>query len=343
MRHHVPPRDKPLTNSPDATGFTGSIVGGVFALLFVAVGLGICAFGLHLVHKDRKARQWPMANCTIIDSQIVRQATGDYEWKVTYTYHWKARTYESKAFCWDVAGSDNYADEERLALAHPVGSMTTCYVDPANPASAILKQSSHLYLLIFAFGIPFAIGGFIALRAVLRGGRPRAPISPRLMTTRSTSGWGAASLLFIFATAGSLTLWFGFLHPWLQGREAARSWVKTPCRILTSHVRSHSGGKGPTYSVDILYSYQFGGREYKSNRYVMGSGSSSEYESKAQVVARNPPGRMALCFVNPADPLDAVLLPGLGISMAWMLLPLAFVLVGLGGLLGMAKRFAAGR
>lgn len=67
-----------------------------------------------------------------------------------------------------------------------------------------------------------------------------------------------------------------FLIPVLKIDEA-KEWPETSCVVISSQVMSHSDSDGTTYSVDISYSYEVGGREYKSNRYGFMMGSSSGY------------------------------------------------------------------
>ncbi|MEN6337315.1 MAG: DUF3592 domain-containing protein, partial [Phycisphaerales bacterium] len=119
-----------------------------------------------------------------------------------------------------------------------------------------------------------------------------------------------------------------------------RSWVRTPCRVIDSAVRRHGGKIGPTYSVDIIYEYDVGGRSYRSDRwdffpYMPGIG----YDSMASVVRAYPPGRTLECYVNPLDSSQAVLDRRIQSGFLRMLLPLA--LLALGG--AMVYPFACNR
>lgn len=130
----------------------------------------------------------------------------------------------------------------------------------------------------------------------------------------------------------------------------ALSWPEVPCEVLESRVASHAGDDGDTYSVEVRYRYQVDGREHVSGRYEFFPGSTSGYEGKARVVERLPPGTRTVCFVDPADPTEAVLDRSFTAKYLFGLLPLAFVAVGAGGIVltlvgarrGKARR-AAGR
>jgi len=123
---------------------------------------------------------------------------------------------------------------------------------------------------------------------------------------------------------------------------AARSWQEVPCKILESKVGSHSGKNGPTYSVDVTFSYNVNGGEYRSDRYRFFGGSSSGYKSKEAEVKRYPVGSTSTCYVNPADPTDAVLNRGFHAGMLFGLLGLIFLLIGLGILFGTRRSGSAG-
>jgi len=148
---------------------------------------------------------------------------------------------------------------------------------------------------------------------------------------RGMSRGGAMAFFSFFLVAGLVATWLLLLRPLLRVCDA-RHWPATPCRVVSSQVRSHSDSDGTTYSVHIVYRYTINGRQYQSDCYDFMSGSSSGYESKAAIVRRHPPGKETVCYVNPRDPSDAVLERRFTPWMLFGLLPLIFVGVGAGGL-----------
>jgi hypothetical protein len=126
---------------------------------------------------------------------------------------------------------------------------------------------------------------------------------------------------------------------------AARGWQQTPCVVESSRVVPHSGGKGTTYSIEVVYRYFCAGREYTSKRYHFTVGSTGGRKAKASVVARYPAGLETFCYVNPAVPQEAVIDRGLQPEMAFggigLILALAggFILVFAGRLPGGKKAF----
>ena len=144
-------------------------------------------------------------------------------------------------------------------------------------------------------------------------------------------------ILFGIFLLGGLAFTQGMiLHPYFQSR-AARDWKETPCRIVSSEVKSHRDSDATTYSVEISYVYKVAGREFHSNRYQFLRFYSSGRPAKAATVARFPRGKATVCFVNPRNPTDAVLDRGFA-SIGWFaLLPLAFVGVGASGIVGVLR------
>lgn len=136
------------------------------------------------------------------------------------------------------------------------------------------------------------------------------------------------ALVFVVMGGAFLILWYA---PMLKTSLSSMKWSETPCLILTSGVKEHSSRNGTTYSVDISYRYTVKGREYESRRYSSFGGSSSGRAGKQAVAGRYPVGSQRVCFVNPENPSEALLKPGLGWEAFLGLFPLLFI--GTGALL----------
>jgi hypothetical protein len=149
--------------------------------------------------------------------------------------------------------------------------------------------------------------------------------------SRRSGGCGAIAFFGLFFAAGSGMLYFMTLRP-LGSVLLARNWDETPCRIVSSDVEA--GSDGDTFKIVIRYTYDYDGRAWTSERYnFMFDMYSSGRAGKQQAVRNYPPGRQAVCYVNPGNPSEAVLNRGLTADMWWGLFPLPFFLVGAGGLL----------
>ncbi len=106
----------------------------------------------------------------------------------------------------------------------------------------------------------------------------------------------------------------------MQGGTASLTWPKTPGRILTSQVKR--GVKGSA-RADITYSYSVAGQSHTGSRVNFSFGSNLNESSR--LVNANPANSDVTVFYNPADPAEAVLVPGAkGGSTALLLAVLMF-------------------
>jgi Protein of unknown function (DUF3592) len=82
----------------------------------------------------------------------------------------------------------------------------------------------------------------------------------------------------------------------------AHSWTPTDCDVIGSRVAA----SGRTARADIQYRYSVDGRPYTSNRYnfIPGATNDSTVDATVQQYA---PGTRFQCYVDPADPTEAVI------------------------------------
>lgn len=135
----------------------------------------------------------------------------------------------------------------------------------------------------------------------------------------------------VFAVIGGAGFYFFFVKP-MGLLLASRSWQETTCTVRSSQVAESSDSDGTTYKVDITYTYAVGGGERQSNRYNFSDAYSSGYDGKRAVVDRHPPGTRVACWVDPEQPDMAVLSRDFSPEYLLGLLPLIFLLVGVGGI-----------
>jgi hypothetical protein len=207
------------------------------------------------------------------------------------------------------------------------------------PSEAVLERGNLLFPLFVLLPMLFILIGAGGIYFTWRA-KPIAGAKSQPISTRATSRMGARTALVffsIFLAVGAGLLYALLIRPVYEVLQA-KHWVQVPCVVISSEVQRHSGNHGDTYSVNIFYSYELIGHEYKANRYDFMGGSSSGYGSKRQIVDQHPPGSRSICFVNPNDPTEAVLERGFIPTMWLGLLPLLFVLVGVAGLTSTLRR-----
>jgi hypothetical protein len=147
--------------------------------------------------------------------------------------------------------------------------------------------------------------------------------------TKPATGW-LVIFFGIFALAGGAAAYFTFVRP-VMLMVAAKQWRAVPCVIQSSTVGEHRGDDSTTYSIDIMYQFEWQGGLYSGDRYDFRSGSSSGYDSKRAIVKQHPPGKTVTCYVDPLDPQRSVINREPGSYLLWGLISLPFLGFGLWG------------
>ena len=322
---------------------------GVFGKLFMSLFFGVfAAFGIgfvYLIGSDvfatAQTYAWEAAPCTIDSIRIDEQHSENspFTIAVNYRYSYQGRNYTSSSFTADDARYDDYTEVQHLVEQYPVGEQATCYVNPDDPRQAVLQRGSLWLGFAVLFPMIFVAIGLGGIYFTWRGGsKSKDPArTPIVSKKKGLNGKLIGAGFFgIFAIIGLIAGWFLLVKPVMQVIDA-RSWSAVPCVVESSKIRSHSSDDGTTYSVDILYRYEFDGRTYKSNRYEFIGGSSSGRSGKEAIIRQYPRGAKKTCYVNPDDPAEAVLQRGLSWMFLLGLLPLVFSAVGFGGLYFMSR------
>jgi uncharacterized protein DUF3592 len=321
-----------IRSSPRSLG--GKIVGSLFLVPFLALGLVFLGLMIYGLYGAVRTYAWDPAECLILESGVdehpeAAEASEAYRFKVLYTYTVRGARYTSDRYRPGYSGSSDIGEAQRLADRYPRGSRAACWIDPAKPSAAALRRPS-LWFGFFVF-LPLlfvAVGGGGLYALWSPAGEPAAPRLQKALQNNPRGCMAAFFAVFLLAGAGFSLF---FIRPAVKVLEA-KSWTPVPCTIVDSQVQTHPGEDGATYSVDVLYTYAFAGREYKANRYRFLGGSSGGYAAKERIVRRLPPLTRTVCYVNPREPAEAVLNRDFSADYAFGLVPLLFVAVGLGGL-----------
>jgi hypothetical protein len=316
----------------------------LFGLVFGGMGLLFTVFLARQLLAETETRQWTESLCQIesCDIAVERQRDDPFRIDIRYAYDFGGQRHVSQQFGLQEKWSDSY---EKLALQRKAllrGDGAVCYVNPANPAEAVIHRESLLTglfvlipLIFVAIGAGILYAGVRMLRQKTRTSlassvtgkiSPLAPSSPPSRKARMIGG----VLFTLIGIGAGIPIFKGPIS-----RMALSSyWVETPCTVIWSRVKSHDSDDGTTYSVDIFYEYQFAGQTHRSNRYRFMGGSSSGRAGKTGVVKKFPEGSQQVCYVNPDVPEQAVILRGFSPVAFVALAPVAFFVVGLVMLIG---------
>ena len=109
------------------------------------------------------------------------------------------------------------------------------------------------------------------------------------------------AFLGLFVVAGTAIGYFLSFRP-LYLAYRAQSWTAADCEVISSRLVTGDD----TARADIRYRYSVDDRQYTSDRYHFLTGSNSDSTVSA-TVERYAPGTRFQCFVDPADPAQAVI------------------------------------
>ncbi|MCP5521922.1 MAG: DUF3592 domain-containing protein [Verrucomicrobiales bacterium] len=329
-------------SSGKPAGVGGKIFLTLFLLVFLGMGLLFTGFLVREVVRSAKTRFWPAIPCVVLESGVVehtddRDNNSPYLCSVQYRYEWQGRSYTSSQVSLQTPAFSDYGKAAALAGRFPSDREAVCHVNPRQPDQSVLQHGSLWVALVVFFPLIFvAIGAGGIYFTWRRGSSAKtAAVSSKTAASLLKGRQGVGCLVGFFAIfflAGSGFLYGMFLRP-LHGVWRSRDWVQTPCVIEASRVEVHSGDDGSTYKVAVLYAYEFNGQPHKSSRYQFFDYSSSGRSAKERVIRDYPVGKRTVCLVNPDDPTQAVLSRGVPPDIWFVLLPLVFVAVGLGGMI----------
>ena len=300
----------------------------MFFSIFAIMGLVFFGFIVKAGWDTVRAYMWTKTDC-VIEASSVREKGDSVEFDVRYSYRVGGRNYSGTRYSVGMSPSMNAASAQRAVQRYRAGSPAYCYVNASAPAESTLVRGTLWALLFGLIPLVFVAVGVGGIIGTWRAKPASAtPVSERF---RGGKGTLVAMRLFglVFIAIGGGLVYVIFFRPMLKEMAAAK-WPVVPCEIVSSRVASHSGSKGgSTFSVDVRYRYTIGGKEVIGTAYNFDTGTSSSRAWREAAVASLPAGMRTVCYVNPEDPLDAVLSVKPSPDRWFGLIPGLFLIVGL--------------
>jgi len=159
-------------------------------------------------------------------------------------------------------------------------------------------------------------------------------------------GCVGAMVYAVLFVAGMTVLYAFFLDPF-QNAITAYGWTPTPCTIYSSKIepvtdKERKNDKGGAtivgYRPEIKYSYRVAGKVHRSDKvWFTRPGADTQADAK-KLVDRYPVGSQQQCYVNPKDDDFAVLERGFQPQLLIALIPLAFAVIGVTGIVSRVLR-----
>jgi len=117
-------------------------------------------------------------------------------------------------------------------------------------------------------------------------------------------------LCSIFMIAGSWMLFKGMKN--CLKAHHSKTWDVVSCRIDQSSIDEKKNSDGDSmFEAKIGYQYMYGSQQYSGDKIYFGYTSSSEQEDSSQLIAAFPEGKEVKVYINPKNPKEAVLIPGI--------------------------------
>ncbi len=164
-----------------------------FFLLFMVVGAGVFWFlTVRPAMQVLDAQSWPAIPCTIVNSQVDSSSDSDgttYKAVVTFRYVYEGRERESNRYDFSDVYSSGYEGKAAVVARYPPGSAAVCYVNPSDPAEAVLERTFSPTYLIGLFGLLFFVPGVLGFVWVLNGMGKKKPAG---LTTDPAAPFGVA-------------------------------------------------------------------------------------------------------------------------------------------------------
>lgn len=305
----------------------------VLGICGIFVGIGYVEYG-----KALKLASWTRVPCRITGSEVASLGEGryrrdPYRARVTFEYQVGearlARAYESN-ITQDVSEAYAVRDAYRKGLA------TACFVNPAVPGEAALLRPSVTESAAFFAGALFVTAAVFWFYCLPQFRGTAKPTGSKSVLSRRRIGIFAFAIACLF---GGLLI-AEYVLPFVRHLQS-QTWPAVPCAVVESNVMCHEvGGEIHLflYRTDVHYCYRVNGVEYHSNRYSFTEGGSLLASTRQRTARMFPRGLKVQCYVNPADPRDALLARHLSPGIVNAAYPMTPALVVIGVVLGIRGR-----
>jgi len=144
-------------------------------LLFVAAGGGFAWLMWRSFDRAAGQRNWKEVECAILESRVEQRKIGaevatEYRLAVLYGYEFEGKPHTSDRYSLRGSGwTGSTAKAEKMAARFPEGSTQTCFVNPSEPAFAVLKLDSKGPGYSLWFPLLIVVGGLGIVVGALRG------------------------------------------------------------------------------------------------------------------------------------------------------------------------------
>ena len=92
----------------------------------------------------------------------------------------------------------------------------------------------------------------------------------------------------------------------------SKRWDAITCKIVQSKIVEEKDSDGDLmFEAMVKYQYVYNGNQYIGDKIYFGYASSSEKEGSTRLATSLPEGKEVVAYINPKNPQDAILIPGI--------------------------------
>ncbi len=130
-----------------------------------------------------------------------------------------------------------------------------------------------------------------------------------MATTRKNMSPGCLLVFLVPFMVIGIGIMYGLGIRPMQQVEAAKQWIEVPCTVTAANLIEGTDSDGDTtYRVEVAYTYTVAAQEYYSDRESFTYGSTNiGVDDMRERVSRYQQNPQQVCYVDPADPHEAVL------------------------------------
>ena len=274
----------------------GKILGTISGLVLLTATLEILFPAAKSACKDFQYLSWIKTPCTV--TAVKASGGQSYKLGITYKYSVAGREFTSSryspnnhsCFCSTISQKNDKMDEYRE------GASAICYVNPHDPAKAVLTRSlaGPLFPLIF-FLVFLSVSIRILVTTWRKAPKKRLPddTSSRqrdFTQPQSTHSSRHSSIDYVALLIGALFTGIGiFIFTLFLNKTFKYSgeWDTTEGTVITSRVERHHTKNGTSYSPYVAYTYEVDGVKYENDTYKAGGIFTSSGHGNASAIVEN--------------------------------------------------------
>jgi hypothetical protein len=166
------------------------------------------------------ARNWTPTPCVVLSSRVVKGKAFHVE--MLYAYEFNGQQYESSRYHFYESGSPHSSGQKAIVARYPRGQKAVCYVNPKDPAAAVLGRRLSWEMLRAGL---FMLAGVVAGTGAICFGICQV----RAKRVDSRIGFFLGSLVFAacWTLSASHIIWEAIIPKWRQSGRVPLPWWKS--------------------------------------------------------------------------------------------------------------------